>query len=43
MTLGMAATRPIAVAMSASAIFGATTGRFALCWFPMLRNASMIP
>src|ERR1700710_1765374 len=38
MTAGIAATRPIAVAMSASAIFGATTGRFALCWVPNKRK-----
>src|SRR6478735_8899533 len=43
MTAGMAATRPKAVAMSASPMAGATTGKDALFSSPMRSKASMMP
>src|ERR1700744_4818430 len=43
MTAGIAATRPIAVASSASAIPGATTARFVVCDFEMPIKLFMMP
>src|SRR3954452_7450634 len=43
MTAGMAATRPIAVASSASAMPGATTARFVVCDFEMPMKLFMMP
>src|SRR5580765_4149702 len=43
MTAGMAATRPMAVATSASAMPGATVARLAAPFAPMLRNEFMMP
>ena len=43
MVAGMAATRPNAVAISASPMAGATTGNDALFSTPMRKNASMMP
>ena len=42
-TAEIAATRPIAVASSASAMPGATTARFVVCDFEMPMNEFMIP
>ena len=43
MTAGIAATRPIAVASSASAMPGATTARFVVCAFEMPMKEFMMP
>ena len=43
MTAGIAATRPIAVASSASAMPGATTARFVVCDFEMPIKLFMMP
>ena len=43
MTAGIAATRPIAVASSASAMPGATTARFVVCDFEMPMKLFMMP